>query len=191
MNTKASKTEAPEASNAVLFHMMNYYKRKFEQSDEELQSTKRRMKVEEEIHTEHIRNLEAELNQRIVERIQLGHANFRGSQIILRKHQAGIRMLHCIDELAAAIELVEDTRIGGENNMGVHYIAMEKNKIMQRVQVAMQIFSHDPDSDEEENAVTRWENEISPQLVTNIIDLTGEETQEELDGEETESDTGF
>lgn len=190
----ASAIESPDqASPVVLFHMMNFYKRKAEQLELQLKEERAAKKQQYEDLRNEIGDVQQQLHDRIVENAELGVINLRGAQTIVRKHQAGVRMLHVIDDFAAAIELVEETTIGQSMDMGLHYIVMKKNEIMQRAQVAMDIFLH---GQPEVNELEEWENgfdTIGDNLVDrSIIDLTGEETEEDEDsGEETETDNEF
>lgn len=179
-----TNTPAPDASNTVLFSMMNFYKRRMESLEQQNASLKKKLRTQYEEH----RNEMGDLQQQLHDQVQVNHhfaqVNLRGAETIIRKHNAGIRLAHCFDELSAAIELVEDTHIGDEA-MGLRYINMKKNEIMQRADVAVRLLAREDDEDE----LTRWENEIADNMLVierQIIDLTEDTEEEVLSDEESE-----
>jgi len=182
----ASAVEAPEASPTVLFHMMTYYKRRMEVAEQECENLRKRMRTQ----YEEFRNEMGDLQQQLHDAVQTNHefaqVNLRGAHTIVRKHNAGLRLAHCFDEIVSAIELVEDTHIGDEA-MGLRYISMKKTEIMGRADMAVRLLVHQEPEDE----LTRWENEVADNLLVmgnTVIDLTEETEEEEDSGEETESD---
>lgn len=183
---QGSKTEAPEASPTVLFHMMNYYKRRMEVAEKACEDMRKRMRVQYEEYRNEVGDLQQQLHDAATTNHEFAQVNLRGAETIVRKHNAGLRLAHCFDELSAAIELVEETHIGDEA-MGLRYITMKKDEIMQRANTAVQLLVHqDPESELE-----RWENEIADNLIimgNQVIDLTEDTEEEELSGDETETD---
>lgn len=189
-----SSLEAPDASNAVLFHMMNFYKRRAESLEEENQHLKKRMKQQYEDHRNEMGDLQQQLHDQFEINHRFSHVNLRTTEACYRKHQAGLRLAHCFEDLAAAIELVDDTHTESDKPMSLRYITMKKTEIMGRADIAIQMLvARDP-----EDEVTRFENELADNLLQieqHIIDLTaddsGEETETEPewnDGEETEDE---
>lgn len=183
----ASAVEAPEASPEVLFHMMNYYKRRMEVAEQECENLRKRMRVQYEEHRNEMGDLQQQLHDAVQTNHEFAQVNLRGAHTIVRKHRAGLRLAHCFDELSAAIELVEDTHIGDEA-MGLRYISMKKQEIMGRADAAVQLLVH---QEPEQGELERWENEVADNLLVmgnTIIDLTEDTEEEELSGEETETD---
>lgn len=188
-------------SNTVLFEMMNFYKRRAERAEAENEMLNKKMKKECEEHNNVVTLLQHQLNDQVNINHHFAQVNMRGARTIMRKHNAGIRLAHCINELIDSIELVEETRLGGEDALGCNYIVMNKERVKGQVDAAMQMLVREEWVDEE-SELERFENEVADTLLAHeIIDLTEEtetelteeetETEEELDGEETETDNEF
>lgn len=183
-SNKQPTTPAQDASNTVLFSMMNFYKRRMESLEQQNATLKKKLRTQYEEH----RNEMGDLQQQLHDQVQINHhfaqVNLRGAETIIRKHNAAIRLAHCYDEMCAAIELVEDTHLGDEA-MGLRYISMKKTEITQRADVAVRLLVREEPEDE----LTRWENEIADNMLVierEIIDLTEDTEEEELSDEETE-----
>lgn len=173
---------------------MNFYKRRCEIFEAENQALKKKMRMDYENHRNEMGDMQQRLHDEIQSNSMLAQVNLQGAHTIIRKHNAGLRLAHCIDSMAAAIELIEDTHVGDEA-LGLRYISMEKDKIMEQANVAIMMLTrrgpnegqHEPQDDLE-----RWENEIADNMLVierQVIDLTEEtEEEEELSGEETETD---
>lgn len=189
-------TDAPcqTASNTILFEMMNFYKRRCEIFEAENQALKKKMRMDYENHRNEMGDMQQRLHDEIQSNSMLAQVNLQGAHTIIRKHNAGLRLAHCIDSMAAAIELIEDTHVGDEA-LGLRYISMEKDKIMEQANVAiMMLTRRGPNEGQQEpqDDLERWENEIADNMLVierQVIDLTEEtEEEEELSGEETETD---
>lgn len=182
--------EAPDSSNVILFHMMNFYKRRAEALEEENNRLNKKLKQQYEDH----RNEMGDLQQQLHDQVQINHhfaqVNLRGAELVTRKHQAAMRLAHCVDEIFNSIELVQDTVGAQPDALGIQYLVMKKNEVQQRADVAIQLLVRTPEMDESE--LTAWENEIAPVLIdlTNDTEDDGEETETDLgeDGEETEEE---
>lgn len=157
---------APTESNAVLFEMMMYYKRTADAAQEHTKRLERRA----ERHAREMADVQSRLHVAIEQRRATAAANLRGAHMVVRKHNAGMRMVRCIDDLFNAIELAYQTRM--DSDTGIKYVKFEKDRIEQRATTAFELLiqEHDePDLDADE-----------------VLDLTGESTEEESDEEEVE-----
>lgn len=164
-------------SNTVLFEMMNFYKRRAEHAEATNDRLMKKMKQECEDHNNEMARIQHQLHQQIQLNSHLQAANVRGARTILRKHNAGLRLAHCLDDLVGAIELVEETRLGGEDALGCMYINMHKDRIKGRADSAIQLLVH---NELDDNMVDHFENEVADTLLAQeVIDLTGESTEEE------------
>lgn len=180
---------SPAASPAVLFHMMNYYKRRAEALEMDNIALKKRMRTQYEEFRNEMGDLQQQLHDAAQTNHELAQVNLRGAETIVRKHNAGLRLAHCFDELSAAIELVEDTHVGDEA-MGLRYISMKKNEIMGRADSAVQMLANH-EIRQVESELERWENEVADNLLVmqhGIIDLTADTDDEETETEEEEED---
>lgn len=190
LRVEAAKKGGPDqsASNTVLFEMMQFYKRAAEGHAEEANELRKRMRIEADLHADEMAIQQQRFHHQVMINHHFAQVNLRATETAHRKHQAGLRMAHCLDDLFTAIELVEETRLGNDGALGIEYISMHKTRIQQRADTALQMFLHEPEMSE----VERFENEIVDGIVAarEVIDLTiGEETEEEvLSGEETETD---
>lgn len=184
---RGSAVETPQASNVVLYHMMNFYKRRAEALEEELQRVTKKARDDYEEHRNEMGDLQQQLHDQVATNNEFAQVNLRGAHTIVRKHRAGLRLAHCLDDLVGAIELVSETHIGDEQ-MGLRFIEMKKNEIMERADVAIQLLVQ-RDFVDPESEVERWENEVADDFLVaphGVIDLTGEETEEELSEEDTD-----
>lgn len=181
--SKTTTTPAPDASNTVLFSMMNFYKRRMEALEQQNASLKKKIRVQYDEYRNELGDLQQQLHDQVDVNHHFAQVNLRNTETIMRKHDAGIRLARCFEELSSAIELVEDTHVGDEA-MGLRYIYMKKEEIMQRADVGVRMLVREDVQDD----LTRWENEIADNMLVierNIIDLT-EDTEEELSEEESE-----
>lgn len=173
---------------------MNFYKRRAEELENDNIQLKKRMRAMYEEHRNEMGDLQQQLHDHVQTNAQFAQQNLRSAHTIVRKHQAGLRLAHCFDDLVATIELVEDTHIGDEA-MGLRYIGYKKNEILERANVAVQLLCR-PGEAELPGELERWENEVADNLLVmgnQVIDLTGDsdeetdlETEEEQEEEEEE-----
>jgi len=165
--------------------MMNFYKRRAEQLEEENARLNKKLRDQYEEHRNEMGDLQQQLHDQIHINHHFAQVNLRTTEIANRKHQAGLRLAHCIDELVGAIELVEETQMS--DDLGVKYICMQRDAMAGRVDSALQLLIGNTG----QTAIDRWEGEIADTLLAReVIDLTGEETEEEIwDDEETESES--
>lgn len=152
------------ASNTVIFEMMMHYKRKSEIAEESSRSAHKKLKHARDA----IGSLQHELQEQVATNREFARANRRGADIIHRKHQAGMRLVGCLDDLFGAIDLVQDTSLGDDHALGIEFITMHKQAIHGRAETALMLFVEHNDEDLETDET---------------IDLTGEETEEEDVGE--------
>jgi len=169
-------------SNTVIFEMMNFYKRKLEACEQQNEDLNKRLRISREEHMHDVHVLERQLNTQVNTNMMFAQTNMRQAETVMRKHQAAVRMARCFDELSAAVELVEETHIGGDEAIALRYIYMKKEELMQRANVAMQMLIAPTQEETEEDIIRMM------QIEQEIIDLTAEETEEEETEEEEESD---
>lgn len=172
MSKSAIKTPTQENSNTVLFEMMMYYKRKMELAEETAAQDRKRLKkatavareAQDQVHalTMQVRDLDREIRE-------YARANERGARMITRKHNAGLGLVGCMNQLIEVIDTVEDTAVNYNGMLGVEYISMHKRAIVGRAAGFLERFTDDLDDLELE--------------ADEVIDLTGEETEEEDVGE--------
>lgn len=176
-----SRVSTPDqtASNVVIFEMMNFYKRRSETLEKENEALKKKMKLDYQEHRNEMADVQQRLHDQVIINYHFAHVNEKNAELIYRKHQAGIRLAHCFEELASAIELVEETNIDEDKTMALRYIGMKKNEICQRADIAVEMLTR---RDDDLDDVTRFENEHD----RTIIDLTSD--TEEDSGEETEQE---
>jgi len=163
----------PGDSNVVVFQMMLHYKRQLECEQDINAIAMKKLKTAHDM----IASLQHEQHELIQDNRQLVRANERGSAVIIRKHQAGMRMAACLDEMFETIDVVVDTGLGDDGALGMEYISAHRDAIGQRARVALDMFVevHQPeeDSETEEDTEQQW------LFGTGVIDLTGDETEEE------------
>jgi len=172
---------SPDSSNVVLFQMMMHYKQeadhfaiKMKEQEEAFTKERRELLAYGEFH--HVRAIDAENalhnaqdNIRLLE-----DANRRGAAIIMQKHHAGMLMADAFDGIMSNIELaVFGDQSTGRNNCDVKYIKEQAETHRTIFNVAMSRFTTGwfAPSDEEEDEL----------MTDEVIDLTGEETEEEDD----------
>jgi len=170
-------------SNVVIFEMMNFYKRKLEESEEENAMLRDQLKKAKQEHMHDIHTLENQLNNQVNMNMIFAQTNLAQAETVQRKHQAGIRLARCFDELAAAVELVEETHIGGDEALALRYVYMKKEEIMQRANVGIQMLIAPSPQEPEVIEMIHFER-----IEREIIDLT-EDTQGETTEEEEESES--
>jgi len=163
-------TPPQTASNTVLFEMMMFYKRKMEIAEETATQDRKRLKkamhiayeARERLQQEQRNNLTLN-NENGVLRAQMQTA----ARVVMRKHNAGMGIVACMNVLVECIDTVEDTSQEYNNMLGIEYISMHKRAAVGRAAGFLEDFIDD---------------EVD--LETNeVIDLTEEDTEEEDVGE--------
>jgi len=139
-----------DSSNTALFEMMMHYK---QEADAAM------------LQVEHAKYRARELQEMVLE---LTEANARGAIMINQKHQAGVVLLACSDRLS---QLCGDMRHRGVN---IEPWAQEIEFVMLRADAAAHIL-HDINLDANEVIDLTDGDEVET-----VIDLTGEETDEEM-----------
>jgi len=166
-------TPSPDSSNVVLFEMMMHYKQEAEHLAAQLaKKEQERLELLAYGHEQHVRaiGLEEELDDAVREIQAYEIANRRGSEIIVRKHEAGMLMLDTFDTLMGSITVAkEGDRINGRRNDDVRFIAECATDARAMMDIAVDQF------------MTGW---YAP---GRDIDMTSEEVVD-LTGEETETD---
>jgi len=122
----------PTESNVVLYQMMMHYKRSMEVAEDREQHYKKRMKIEEELYQEEI-DVYRQGNQRLTHQLQ------RTQLQLVNKHEAGMRLVHCLDNVFNAVELAVETELGGPGNLGVTYIETIKDMEHERATTAFEL----------------------------------------------------
>lgn len=149
----------PTESNVVLYQMMMHYKRRMEVAEEREDHYKKRMKVEEELYQEEI-DVWRQSNRRFSDQL------YRTQLQLINKHDAGMKLAACLDNMFEAVDLAYDTDLGGKNNLAVAYLDTIKDQEQGRAATAFELLI----SEHHENAVD-----------VALIDLV---TTEEEDNEE-------
>lgn len=164
-------TPSPDSSNVVLFEMMMHYKQEAEHLAARLEAEERRANnIEWTLRRQIERSdqLEAELDDAVREIQAYEIANRRGSEIIVRKHEAGMLMLDTFDTLMGSITVArEGDRINGRRNDDVRFIAECATDARAMMDIAVGQFMtgwHAPGRDIDMEA-------------DEVVDLTGEETE--------------
>jgi len=176
-----NKNEAPsleEANPVVLFQMMNFYKRRMELAEAECESARKRMRTMRESHAEQMAHQQHLLHEQIAANREFAIANRRGAEMIITKHHAGMRIVHCLDELLSAVDLVRDT-FTSDYQLGLEYINGEAHRVRGRAETALELFTRAGDE--------RADEEIDLTVYDEIIDLTGDTTEDEREEEDEEA----
>jgi len=164
---------SPDSSNVVLFEMMMSYKQEAEHLAKRLEEMERA----KEMAMEHAREqqlraiqLEDELDDSIHEIRAYEVANRRGAEIIMRKHEAGMRMLDTFDTLMGAISVAHlGDHMRGVNNEDVQFVKQCAEDARTMMDIAVGQF------------MTGWHapgRDIDMQA-DEVIDLSGETTEED------------
>lgn len=164
---------SPDSSNVVLFEMMMSYKQEAEHLAKRLEEMERA----KDLAMEHAREqqlraiqLEDELDDSIHEIRAYEVANRRGAEIIMRKHEAGMRMLDTFDTLMGAISVAHlGDNMRGVNNEDVQFVKQCAEDARTMMDIAVGQF------------MTGWHapgRDIDMQA-DEVIDLSGETTEED------------
>jgi len=149
------QTEAPEQSSAVLFHMMLHYKT---ESDA--------LRRENENQRDQLALLQHDLHLAYSANMQLGEANRRGAELVMQKHEAGVMLLEYLDRMAALL---------GTMRREIPGHAMEPYvPEIERILLRGDFAAH----------VLHGMNMFPPTNDEDIIDLTGEETETDVETED-------
>jgi len=169
--TPNARPAGPTDSNVVVFQMMLHYKRQLE-CEQEINAIA--MKKLKKAHND-MASLQHEHHEVLQENRLLVNANQRGAMTVVRKHQAGMRIAKCLDDMFDTIDLVVETGLGDDGALGMEYIAMHKQAIQQRAEIALELFTDiirpEDDFDTDDEGV--------PMMAHEVIDLTGDETEED------------
>jgi len=122
----------PTESNVVLYQMMMHYKRRMEVAEDREGHYKRRMKIEEELYQE-------EIDVHRANNTRLHHQLQRTQLQLVNKHEAGMRLVNCLDNMFGAVELAVETDLGGPGNLGVTYIETIKDMEHERATTAFEL----------------------------------------------------
>lgn len=141
-----SDPEPPTSNNIVLYQMMMHYKRRMEIAEDREQHYKKRMKIEEELYTEEIQ-VYRQGNERLINQLQ------RTQFLAIRKHDAGMRLVNCLDDMFSAVELARDTDLGGPGNLAVEYIDTIKEQMHSKATVAFELLVGDHDEEEVDEGI--------------------------------------
>lgn len=164
---------SPDSSNVVLFEMMMHYKQEAEHLAKRLEEKEievERLEQERRREVEHSTQLEIELDDAIYEVRAYEVANRRGAEIIMRKHEAGMRMLDTFDTLMGAISVAHlGDHMRGVNNEDVQFVKQCAEDARTMMDIAVGQF------------MTGWHapgRDIDMET-DEVIDLSGETTEED------------
>jgi len=164
---------SPDSSNVVLFEMMMHYKQEAEHLAKKAEDDKRCIDQLDFALRQEIRRadqLETELDDAIHEIRAYEVANRRGAEIIMRKHEAGMRMLDTFDTLMGAISVAHlGDHMRGVNNEDVIFVKNVAEDARTMMDIAVGQF------------MTGWHapgRDIDMQA-DEVIDLSGETTEED------------
>ncbi|AXH75573.1 MAG: hypothetical protein [Cressdnaviricota sp.] len=162
---------SPDSSNTVLFEMMMFYKKQAELAEKERAAAQNKYDtLEEEYNTlrNYASDLQGEHHDRLLDLHAYEVANRRGSEIIVRKHEAGLRMMAAFDGLMGAIEVTNQFhKLRGEDHGDIRHIYERAMEEQERMDMANTMF------------MTGW---LAPRqdidmTSDEVVDLTGEETE--------------
>lgn len=169
---------AQTASNTVLFEMMMHYKRRMEFAEEYGAHQRKRAKMIEEVWGEEIQERERQLDVMRLEMRQLMAANRRGAEMVVRKHTAAMRLMTAAEDLFNAIDVADRLAPPAERWV-IDYVAMHKQAVQQRANVAFDLLIQEPGTDED-----RIEAAVADLVANEELEHTGDTTEEETDSEE-------
>jgi len=167
----SDEAPSPDSSNTVLFEMMMFYKKQAELAEAERAAAATRFEALDAEYNE-LRNytsdLQGEHHDRLLDLHAYEVANRRGSEIITRKHEAGMRMLDAFDGLVGAILVARASELQKEEpNDNVAFIYEQAAEARERIDMATSMF------------MTGWMAPGRDMDMTSeeMVDLTGEETE--------------
>jgi len=175
-----SDAQPQTASNTVLFEMMMHYKRRMEFAESECEHQKKRARIIEEVWEEEIQERERQLDAMRLEMRQLVAANVRGAEMVVRKHDAGMRLMTAIEDMYSAVDVADQLAPPAERWV-IDYVAMHKQAIQQRTNLAFDLLISEPGM----GPVVDDEFVDGLDLVAReVLDRSGDTTEEETDSEE-------
>lgn len=164
---------SPDSSNVVLFEMMMTYKQEAEHLARRLEEEKKEKKAwQHDAAQQRLRaaQLEDELDDAIHEIRAYEVANRRGAEIIMRKHEAGMRMLDTFDTLMGAISVAHlGDHMRGVDNEDIAFVKNVAEDARTMMDIAVGQFMtgwHAPRDDVDMTA-------------DEVIDLSGDTTEED------------
>jgi len=166
------------ASNTVLFEMMMHYKRRMEMAEAECEHQKKRARIIEEVWEEEIAERERQLELAHIENRQLVRANVRGAEMVVRKHTAAMRLMAAAEDLFNAVDVADRLAPPAERWV-IDYVAMHKQAVQQRANLAFDLLIQEPGTDED-----RIEAAVADLVAHEALEHTGDTTEEETDSEE-------
>lgn len=175
-----SDTQPQTASNTVLFEMMMHYKRRMEFAESECEHQKKRARIIEEVWEEEIQERERTLDMMRIEMRQLVAANVRGAEMVVRKHDAGIRLMTAIEDMFNAVDVADQLAPPAERWV-IDYVAMHKRAIQQRSNMAFDLLISEPGVGPVVDDNFIGELDL---VAREVLDRTGDTTEEETDSEE-------
>lgn len=167
------KTPAQDNSNTVLFQMMMHYKEEKEAAEKEAERCQAKTDKLIKIHNERLTRmmqLEAEAEEEEAVNRTLRTMMRRANAIEHHRAHFCDQLIANVDDLFDAIDLVHETQLGGMQNLGVDYISMHCNAVRQRCRTAAENYTQ---------RVAIWNVSDEDLAADEVIDLTGEETEEE------------
>jgi len=133
------------SSNVVLLEMMMHYKRRMEIAESETERAKKRVKVMEQVHWETVSQQQETIQTQNAANDMLRQANIRGAQMVMRKHEAGMRLMACMDDLFNDIELSYGAKAIEERRGSDEYLMYMKERAVQRAGTAFELLIHEYD----------------------------------------------
>lgn len=133
------------ASNTVLFEMMMHYKRRMEVAEDDSERNKKRMKVMEQVHWETVSEQNETIQAQNAANDMLRRANIRGAEMVMRKHEAGMRLMTCLDDIFNDIDLSYGAKAAEDRRATDEYLMHMKERAMQRAGTAFELLIHEHD----------------------------------------------
>lgn len=164
---------SPDSSNVVLFEMMMHYKQEAEHLAKKLEASEEKAEAWKEstrVAAAGWDRCELHRDELLDEVHAYEIANRRGAEIIMRKHEAGMRMLDTFDTLMGAISVAHlGDHMRGVNNEDVIFVKNVAEDARTMMDIAVGQF------------MTGWHapgRDIDMQA-DEVIDLSGETTEED------------
>jgi len=166
----------PNDSNVVIFQMMLHYKRKLEDEQEINAVAMKKLKTQQDV-----------IETRDDEIRTLRRANISNVNRLTQQHNAARRLSQCLQDMFETIELVRDTDMG-ESPEGFRLIEGTMDRQMGRAAIAIELMGRrEPIPHDHEQHVWNYElwmlehgeAALTDEEMQEVIDLTGEETEEE------------
>lgn len=139
-----------------------------EVAEDDSARNKKKMKVMDQVHMEIVAQHQDTIRAQNAANDMLRRANIRGAAQVMRKHEAGMRLMTCLGDLFNDVDLSYGAKDPADRRATDEYLMHMKERILRRSETAFALLIHEHD---ELEAIEE-------------IDLTGDETEEETDGEE-------